>query len=337
MGPYSPTWRLRLAQVINQLSLKLFKKRFAYRHGHFISKGYAHYFNTKLKNKPYDFIIAPAASCEIAHLQTTIPIIYITDGTFASCLNYHKALSNLMTFSSKQGNEIEQLAIDKSKLVIASSEWCAKSVKETYHKKEVLTLPYGANFDDLPNTNELHFETPKTWKLLFVGVYWDNKGGDFAYNCFKALIDKNFPVELTVVGCNPPSNIQHKHLKIIPFIDKNSLAGQLQLKEIYSTHHVLILPTRFDCTPIVINEASAFGMPSLVANSGGVAGHLQHGINGYLVDYNNEGQAYANYIEQFISEPQLYLNLRKSTRKLYEEQLNWEVWTKQVNTVLQNL
>lgn len=325
---------MRVAQVINQLSLKLFKKRFAYRHGHFISKGYARHFNKILKNKNYDFIIAPAASCEIAHIQTSIPIVYITDGTFDSCLNYHKALSNLMAFSSKQGHQIEQNAIDKSNLVIVSSEWCAKSVKERYHKKEVFTLPFGANFDDLPKTNELHFDTPKVWKLLFVGVYWDNKGGDFAFNCFKYLTDKNFHVELTIVGCTPPSHIQDKNLKVIPFIDKNSAAGQTQLKEIYNTHHVLILPTRFDCTPIVINEASAFGMPSLVANSGGVAGHLHHGVNGYLIDYNDEGEGYAKRIEQFITEPNLYLELRKSTRKLYEEQLNWEVWIKKVSEYL---
>ena len=95
LGPYQPQFRLFWAKLINQVYLKFFNKRFSYRHSKFISKGYANYFNAKLKGKNFDYIVAPAASCELAYLETTIPIIYISDGTFASCLNYHDSLQNL--------------------------------------------------------------------------------------------------------------------------------------------------------------------------------------------------------------------------------------------------
>ena len=96
----------------------------------------------------------------------------------------------------------------------------------------------------------------------------------------------------------------------------------------------MILPTRFDCTPIVINEASAFGMPCIVANTGGVAGHLKEHKNGFLIDYNNTGDAYATKIAHFIKHPQEYLNLRQETRKLYDELLNWDNWTLEIKKLL---
>lgn len=331
LGPYEPMMRVLILKILNQIYLKLFNKRISYRHSKFISKGYAKYFNKKLALNNYDFIVAPAASTEIAFIETKIPIIYITDGTFASCLGYHKSLTNLTKKSIKEGNELEQLAITKSKIIIVSSEWAANSVKNDYAKYNAIIkiIPYGANFENLPSLNELNFIIPVVWKLFFVGVYWESKGGDIAFNTFKQLTDKGYNVELTILGCLPPKNIKHNNIKVIPFIDKNSDEGQEQMKAIYKEQHFLILPTRFDCTPVVINEASAFGIPSLVANSGGVAGHLKNNLNGFLINYDDKGSDYAFKIEELINMPEVFLNLRKQTRKLYEEQLNWNYWLKE--------
>lgn len=335
LGPYQPVWRLRLARVVNQFCLKVLGKRYAFRHSHFISKGYAAYFSKRLNARHYDCIVAPAASCELAHLKTSVPVIYITDGTFGGCLNYHKALTNLLKFSEREGHEIEQMAVSKSRFVLASSIWCGESVRSQYHQKHVEILPYGANFDALPDHLELNAEPPLVWRLLFVGVYWDNKGGDIAYACFKRLKDRKYNVSLTVVGCEPPAYVNRNEIEVIPFLDKNDPAGQEALKELYATHHFLILPTRFDCTPIVINEASAFAIPSLVANSGGVAGHLKEGRNGFLIDYQDTGTGYADKIEFYIHHPERYFHLRKETRQLYEQELNWEKWTEAFGKLLE--
>ena len=106
------------------------------------------------------------------------------------------------------------------------------------------------------------------------------------------------------------------------------------MKEIYQQQHFLILPTRFDCTPIVINEASAFGIPCLVANSGGVAGHLKNNENGFLIPYEDNGNGYAQKIEELINSPESYINLRKQTRQLYESQLNWEHWANEFQKII---
>lgn len=329
LGPYEPTWRVFISKILNQIALRCFNKRISYRHSKLVSKGYANYFNSKLKNQSFDYIIAPAASCEIAFVETSIPIIYITDGTFAGCLGYHKSLTNLTKKSVIEGNLIEQLAITKSRTIIVSSQWAANSVKNDYKKSEkaIQIIPYGANFEETPRAEELNFVAPKVWKLFFVGVYWETKGGDIAYNAFRTLLDKGYDVELTVLGCTPPEELHHPKMTVIPFIDKNSVDGQQQMKAIYKQQHFLILPTRFDCTPIVINEASAFGIPCLVANSGGVAGHLKNNENGFLLPYEDKGNGYAIKMEELINNPDSYINLRKQTRQLYEDQLNWQHWT----------
>lgn len=325
-----------IGKILNQISLKVINKRYDYRHSFLVSKAYGRYFTKKLKETKPDVIVAPAASGELAFTKTRIPVIYITDGTFAGCLNYHKGLSNLLKRSIVEGNSVEQLAVDAARYVVVSSEWARASVIKDYKAKEekVISLPYGANFENLPEASELDYRIPNEWKLLFVGVYWENKGGQFAFNAFRILADKGYKVSLTVLGCLPPESVQHSSLTVIPFVDKNDSEGQKKLVGIYKEHHFLLLPTRFDCTPIVINEASAFAIPSLVANSGGVEGHLKDGVNGYLIDYNDTGEAYAEMIESLMRSPDRYLDLRKTTRKLFEERLNWNYWTAEFGKLL---
>lgn len=335
LGPFEPKVQLFIGKAINQLSLKLLKKRFDYRHSYLISKMYGKYFSSKIKSLDLDLIVAPAASCELAFVDTVVPVCYITDGTFDGCLNYHTALTNLLEFNINEGHSIEKRALEKSKYVVVSSEWAARSAQLDYQipLNKIHVLPFGANFEKLPSGNVIDLSVPPEFKILFVGVYWLNKGGDIAFNAFKMLADEGYTVSMTVLGCIPPENISHPKLTVIPFIDKNEKQGQTRLAEIYAKHHVLILPTRFDCTPIVINEASAFGIPCLVANSGGVAGHLKDGRNGYLIDYKNQGDAYAKKIEAFIQFPLKYIALRKETRKLFEEELNWEHWIKELQKI----
>ena len=68
-------------------------------------------------------------------------------------------------------------------------------------------------------------------------------------------------------------------------------------------------------------------MPSIIANTGGVAGHLKENKNGFLINYDDKGKGYAAAIENLINHPQEYLNLRIETRKLYDDLLNWNTWT----------
>ena len=336
LGPYEPQWCILKGKILHKLSLMFFGKRYNYRHSHSLSKAYAAYFEKRIRQIKPDVIVAPAASCEIAHLHTNIPIIYISDGTFDSCLNYHKSLSNLNKKSLLEGHQIEQMAIGKSAQVIVSSAWAAKSVVNDYGKSEnfVHTIPFGANFELLPEQNEIIDKSLKPFKLLFVGVYWQSKGGDIAYHAFKLLEKNGYDVTLTIVGCQPDLPANNDRIKCIKFIDKNSPDGQRHLADIYQQHHLLLLPTRFDCTPIVINEASAFGIPSLVSNTGGVEGHLKENQNGKLIPYTDKGELFAKAIEQLIVNPDAYLALRKNSRALYVNLLNWDHWLNEFKKLL---
>ena len=338
LGPYEPKLSSLLGKLKTGISQKVSGKRIDYRHSHLLSKAFSEYFEKKLKENHYDFIIAPAASCEIALLSTNIPILYISDTTFKRSLGYHKALSNLTEKSEKEANEIEEMALKKSHSIIVSSEWAAESVKSDYgisHEK-VHVIPFGPNMENLPEKSKLKSLLDKNHiELLFPAVYWDNKGGDLAVNCLNVLKQNNVKVRLTVVGCTPPlKHLNNDSIEYYPYLNKNEVTQLNKLQELFFRADFLILPTRFDCTPVVFCEASAFGLPSLCSDTGGVRGHIFEGLNGYLVDFNDSGDGYAKKILELISNPEQFIELRKSSRNLFEKSLNWVHWTEEIRKII---
>jgi glycosyltransferase involved in cell wall biosynthesis len=340
LGPYSPTSAIFIGKIIHWFCITFFKKRFDFRRSILVSKAYASYFEKKLNNKHFDFIVAPAASPEIAFLNTRIPIVYISDSTVKASLNYHKALSNLTKYSEKQAIYIETKALNKSTINALTSPWAINSAISELNisSKKMLLLPFGANIKNPPK-KELILNKNKgdVCKLLFIGVYWENKGGSIAYNTLIKLLEMGIEAELTICGCIPPEKYKHEKITVIQFLNKNIKEEEEKLYGLYERANFLILPTRFEAYGLVFCEASAYGVPSLATNTGGVSGVITEEKNGYLFNYEDFGDGYANKIKEIWIDDAAYKQLSLSSRNEYETKLNWNSWAQKLQEKLTEL
>ena len=96
---------------------------------------------------------------------------------------------------------------------------------------------------------------------------------------------------------------------------------------------MLILPTKAECFGVVFCEASAYGIPSLSYATGGVTDAITNGVNGYTLDINKGPEDFADRIKSIIDDPDLIESLKRSSRKHYEEELNWTVWVNKIRTI----
>lgn len=331
LGPDEPKFITFCCKVIHGLSLILTKKRFDYRHSTIYSKACGYLFLKKINKGQYDLIVAPAGIAYIANLKTNIPIVFIGDRIIANSINYHTIISNLWKCSEKQSINTEKLALNKASLNILSSSWAA-NFAEKYYKipaKKMLVLPFGANMDVLPSADYVFKNKNKdntVCKLLLIGTMWKNKGADIAINTLKILHQKGINATLTIVGCEPENTLDYKDITIISFLNKNTDDGLRKLESLFLSHTFFILPTRFDCTPIVFCEASAYALPILSANTGGVGGHIKEGVNGFLISHEDQGEGYTNKIIELFKDKSTYNQLCLSTRKHYDDYLNWQSW-----------
>lgn len=278
----------------------------------------------------YDLLIVPAGSSIIARLETTTPIIYVTDVTFKVNAGYNTGFMNLHNNSIEDANSIEYEAFNKASIIAVPSNWAYNSVLNDYDidPSKVIITEFGANFDILPtraraldrnyNTNHL--------KLLFIGRVWKNKGGDIAYETFKILKERGLNVSITFVGSVPPYEISDNNVRIFPFLDKNNNKHAEILSNLYLESHFHILPTRSDAFGMVFCEASAHGLPSISTDTGGVSNAVRNEENGYCLSPDAKAEEYADLIQNIWQDKEKYRNLVLSSRNTYEKVLNWTVW-----------
>lgn len=289
------------------------------------------------ENLIYDVIVARDYFF-IANLKTNIPIVYIGDTTFDLFKDY---LGITTSHFARLADDIEFKAISNADMIVYSSQW-AKTNAVTYYTSDpdkIKVIEFGANIPEVFIPERITMPDTHCCNLLFIGRNWEKKGGKKAYEAYLALKNAGFNCSFTMIGCNPPSFVDTSdlQLQIIPFIDKSQEEDLKHLDSIFRTTHFFILPTIFDCYGIAFCEASAYGIPSLAADVGGVHQVIKNGKNGYLFSPDADPEKYAQLIQDIFNDREKYRRLRLSSRREFDKRLNWGVWGKKMNDLLYQL
>ncbi len=339
---YEPivSFEKRFGRLIDAVSRRLFKKMVAYDHLLPVAKKHGKLAAQGLEGRSFDAIVAVMNPLDIALLETDIPIVLVLDVTFALRQDYDPRYSNLWRWSAKQANRVEEMAYQNSEALLYCTHWAAHSAIEDYgvdpHK--VHTIYFGANLDTIPSREMvLAKRKSECCRLLLIGLGWERKGGTIAFETLLELEKLGIRAELIVCGCTPPKGVAHERMRVIPFLDKNDERQSKQLEKLYAMSDFLLVPTRCEAYGHVFCEASAFGLPSITTNTGGVPEAVRNGENGYVLPYSARGSAYAQIIAEIYRDDQRYTALVESSRDAFESRMNWDVWSTNVMQVLQNV
>ena len=331
----------KVARWFNNLTLKIFNKNYAYEHSILLSFSYARIIKEKLKEKQYDIIFAPVASTELALLSAEIPIIYTADATFSLISNYYPDyFTGQLKLSREEGNYIEQSAINKADILLYPTQWAANSAINDYgaDKSNIKIVPFGANIDDTPSREiVIHKEKSDKCKLLFLGVDWERKGGEIAFEALVELLKLGVDTELIICGCIPPEEFKHDNMSVIPFLDKNNPEQNKELQLLFLSSDFLILPSRTEAYGVVFCEANAYGLPAITTDTGGIPGVIEDGKNGYMLPLDARGADYAELIKNIYQDEERYNQLVCDSRKTFEEKLNWDSWGIKVGMIIKKL
>lgn len=266
------------------------------------------------------------------YLEVDIPMVHLSDVNFHLFKDYS---NNRRTKKQEKAIELkEKRLLDKYTTIIYSSVFTKKETIDYYdiNSKKIFVVEFGAN---IPHPETWHHEIDTSiCNLLFIGRNWQKKGGDKVLGAYNKLKNEDFPCKLTIIG-SIPTEVQEEDndLNIIPFLDKSIPEHLNKLCSILMDTHFLVLPTEFDAFGIVFCEASAYGVPSIAANVGGVNQPIREGKNGFLLPPTATAEDYAEKIKTIFNDKKNYIKLRASSRKEYETRLNWDLWSEKVNKI----
>lgn len=284
-----------------------------------------------------DVLFAPFCSEALYSLETDKPIIYLSDATFNIMVDYY--FKGLSANAIKQGNKVEQRAMDRSKAIIVSSQWAANSAINDYHQNpsKVHIVEFGANLDD-KDIIEKTFDYNGHLHILFLGVDWKRKGGQIAVNACKWLNENGVPATLHIVGIKDLGESIKKlpYVDYVGFLNKNYPEQYNRLVAVIKQCHCMLLPTLQEAAGIAFCECSAYGLPSFTHLTGGTGNYVYNGRNGYLLPLGSTGADFGAKIKECLESGELK-RMSEAAKDVYKEKLNWNVWASKVENIIRNL
>jgi glycosyltransferase involved in cell wall biosynthesis len=272
-----------------------------------------------------------------AFLRTDLPVVFASDMTWRHLWRDYPRSYRAVWLSNWERDFVERRVIRRSRALIYPSAWAAQSAIAHYGAapSRVYVVPFGPNLEVIPPTEvALDRSLTPNCRLLFLGLDWERKGGPIAYDATVRLRDAGIDAELVVCGCTPPSGYADDWITVIPFLDKNRVEDRERFAALLRDASFLLLPTRAECFGMVFCEASAYGLPSITTDTGGVSGAVRQGVNGYLLPKKAGGEAYAQVIESIYRDGGAYEALVRGSRREYDERLNWDVWGRRVRELM---
>lgn len=283
-----------------------------------------------------DAVIAPIA-VELLEKwgdQIRPPVISVTDATPA----YLRENYPLYPIPD-QAERLEEAMFNASERIVYSSQFMADRAHDEFtclQDRALDVVPFGVNVDEMPAAPAT--KPPlKPLRLLFIGKEWERKGGDIALAALDVLIARGIDVHMSVIGAVEPAAQAHSHVSVLGYLDKTRSKDAKMFDAALRDAHLLILPTRADCTPMVVAEANSFACPVAITDVGGVGSLVKNGENGQMLDFDASAEDWADAIVAMTLEHPDYTQFSRASYDYATQHLSWDAWAEQMVAIARDV
>lgn len=201
-----------------------------------------------------------------------------TDHTNLNNLNY-KLINQQEYLASKSFRLMEREIYQEASSIFVMSENIRRSLIDQYgiNPKKTHLVFAGANTGQLTDSNREKF---KSKNIVFAGKDWNRKGGPLLMEAFKRVKQRVPDATLTIIGCNPPTQVNGVMIKgVVP---------KSEVMKAFQEGTVFCLPTKREPFGMVFIEAMINRLPVVCTSCGATPDLIENGKNGFLVPFNED-------------------------------------------------
>lgn len=218
--------------------------------------------------------------------------------------------------------------------------------KAARFRNKFISLIPGIDFSRLKPYRELRnrlisegvFSSSHVFRILQVGTLTDNKNQRFTLRVINELKRgcPNLNVELMIVG-----DVYEKDYEtaIQYDLDKLGLRSHVQLlgwrddvPELIARSDLLVLPSKGEGVPNVIQEAMYIGCPVLASDVGGIPEIIENGRTGWILPI-DQPSLWAEKISDLILQPEKRFQVSKEAALYAERNFTAETWAKKYSSL----
>lgn len=125
-----------------------------------------------------------------------------------------------------------------------------------------------------------------TMRLACVGrLHPASKGQDLLFQALSSIHWKERDWQLSLFGAGEQEHCLRRLTALLGISERVHFMGHISDPlEIWKTHHALVLPSRYEGSPLVLMEAMLSGRPVIATAVAGIPELIQHGRTGFMAD-----------------------------------------------------
>jgi len=171
----------------------------------------------------------------------------------------------------------------------------------------------GSNIDPTPIPLENNDYQNQT--VIFVGLYWERKGGPELCEAFQRVLAKMPNARLVIVGSSP--EIRNPQIEIVGKVPREEVKRRLAQASVFC------MPTRVEPFGIAVVEAFLHKLPVITTNIGAMPGLVHPGKTGILVPPEDPSALAAAMLE-LLGDPAKCRQYGEQGRELVQELYSWD-------------
>ena len=213
--------------------------------------------------------------------------------------------------------ELENNVMNRSDIIIALNNDIHNHLLEKGFTN-IHVIPNGVDEKKYSNKSDGKF-------ILFAGGLRKVKGINYLIEAF-SMVAENHDTRLLIVGSGPDEN----NLKRIVNLNKMEsrihfipMVNKIKLREEYLAKcSVFVLPSLFECLPVILLEAMACGKPVITSDNMGSRQVITHNHNGLIFERKNSKQL-KRCLESLLLDVQLRERLGQNARRTVLEKFTF--------------
>ena len=158
---------------------------------------------------------------------------------------------------------------------------------------------------------------PDEFVMLFVGQHRWEKNVRLIIDALKGLKAAGESFKMVFVGEGYATREMIKLVRQYKIEEHVSFLGVItdrrELQNLYAASDLLVFPSLYDNSPLVIQEAAAFDVPSVLVRDSSSAEGILDGVNGFLIENNVE--SLTNRISDLMKHPEAIKKAGEGARK----------------------
>jgi glycosyltransferase involved in cell wall biosynthesis len=235
------------------------------------------------------------------------------------------------TSDSRDTAREEQIYDVADAITVPSTYSLQSFVEMGVPRSKMHLIPYGVRLESFARVAD---PAPDTFEVIYIGAVNIYKGFPYLLEAFAQL--RHPKKRLRMVGL--VADEMRPLLEKLPRENVEFLGHvpQLQLKELLSRSHVLVLPSIDDGFGMVMNQAMACGCPVIASTHTGAPDLLTEGQDGFLVPI-RDSEAILNRLQQLADDPALQREMGANALAKVKTAGGWEQYGDTWERLLQRL